>query len=107
MVLFSIEHPIYIAPSYPGWSADDEGRRTWPINRYSVEGPRTANWLAKGVLKYHRKMETTLNTLIRTGFTVQHVQEWAPTADQLAAMPNLADEIDRPMLLIVSAQRRA
>jgi SAM-dependent methyltransferase len=107
LLIFSIEHPIYMAPSHPGWSTDSEGRRTWPINRYSVEGPRTTNWLAKGVLKYHRTMETTLNTLIRSGFTVQHVQEWAPTADQLAAMPDLADEIERPMMLIVSAQRRA
>jgi hypothetical protein len=45
MALFSIEHPIYMAPWYPGGSTDGEGCRTWPINRYSAEGPRTTDWL--------------------------------------------------------------
>src|SRR5687767_6724613 len=45
MALFSIEHPIYMAPWYPGWSTDGEGFRTWSINRYSAEGPCTTDWL--------------------------------------------------------------
>jgi SAM-dependent methyltransferase len=104
-LIFSIEHPIYMAPSHPGWSVDGEGHRSWPVNQYAVEGPRTTDWLAKGVLKYHRTMGTTLNTLIQAGFEIRHVEEWGPTAEQLAAMPDLADEAERPMMLIVSAQR--
>jgi len=103
--IFTIEHPIYMAPTRPGWSIDDEGRKTWPIDRYAVEGPRTTDWLAKGVVKQHRTMGTTLNGLIGSGFTIRHVQEWSPTADQVAANPELSEELERPMMLLVAAQR--
>jgi SAM-dependent methyltransferase len=103
--VFTIEHPIYMAPTRPGWSVDRDGRKTWPLDRYSVEGPRTTDWLAKGVVKQHRTMGTTLNSLIGAGFMIRHVQEWRPTADQVVANPDLAEELERPMMLLVSAQR--
>jgi SAM-dependent methyltransferase len=103
--VFTIEHPIYMAPTRPGWSVDRDGRKTWPLDRYSVEGPRTTDWLAKGVVKQHRTMGTTLNSLIGAGFMIRHVQEWSPSADQVAANPDLAEELERPMMLLVSAQR--
>jgi SAM-dependent methyltransferase len=103
--VFTIEHPIYVAPTHPGWSLDEEGRKTWPVSRYSVESPRATNWLAKGVVKQHRTIGTTLNTLVGAGFTIRHVREWAPTPDQIAADPDLAKELERPMILIVSVQR--
>lgn len=103
--VFTIEHPIYMAPSRPGWSVDAQGRRTWPVDGYSVEGPRVTDRLAKGVIKRHRTIGTTLNTLIGAGFTIRHVREWAPTEDEVAADPDLAEEMDRPMMLIVSARR--
>jgi SAM-dependent methyltransferase len=104
-LIFTIEHPIYMAPAHPGWALDNDGHKTWPINRYSIEGPRTTDWLAKGVVKQHRTLGTTLNALIGVGFTIRHVREWAPTADQITANPGLAGELERPMILIVSAQR--
>ena len=103
--IFSIEHPIYMAPSDPGWIRSGDGRKLWPVDRYSVEGPRTTEWLAKGVIKQHRTLGTTLNTLIGAGFAIRRVEEWAPTADQVAANPDLAEEVERPMILIVSAER--
>ncbi|TIT43325.1 MAG: SAM-dependent methyltransferase, partial [Mesorhizobium sp.] len=99
------EHPIYMAPTNPGWSIDGEGKKTWPVDRYLVEGPRTTDWLAKGVVKHHRTIGTTLNTLIGTGFTIEHVEEFRPTDAQIAAMPGLAEELERPMFLLVSARR--
>ena len=104
--VFSTEHPIYMAPTNPGWSIDAEGRRTWPLDRYFVEGMRTTDWLAKGVVKQHRTMATTLNLLIRSGFTIRHVEEFCPTFDQIAARPELAQERERPMFLLVAAQRQ-
>ncbi|UCI20587.1 class I SAM-dependent methyltransferase [Mesorhizobium sp. B2-1-8] len=103
--VFSTEHPIYMTPTNPGWSIDGEGKKTWPVDRYLVEGPRKTDWLAKGVVKHHRTIGTTLNTLIRTGFTIEHVEEFRPTDAQIAAMPDLAEELERPMFLLVSARR--
>jgi SAM-dependent methyltransferase len=104
-LVFSTEHPIYMAPARPGWSLDEDGTKTWPINRYLVEGPRTTDWLAKGVVKHHRTIGTTLNLLIRSGFRIEHVEEFCPTAEQIAAKPALTEELERPMFLLVSAQR--
>lgn len=103
--VFSAEHPIYTAPAQPGFVQDATGRRVWPLNQYAVEGPRTTDWLTKGVIKQHRTLGTYLNQLIAAGFTITHVQEWAPTAEQLAAQPALDEERDRPMMVLVAATR--
>lgn len=103
--VFSTEHPIFMAPTKPGWSIDATGRKTWPVDQYLVEGPRSTDWLAKGVVKHHRTIGTTLNTLIRSGFTIDHVEEFRPTAEQIAAKPELAEELERPMFLLVSVRR--
>ena len=103
--VFTIEHPIFMAPTNPAWAADAEGRRIWPLDRYSVEGPRTTDWLAKGVVKQHRKLGTTLNTLIAAGFTIRHVEEWSPNDRELRDNPGWAEEMDRPTFLLISVQR--
>lgn len=104
-LVFSIEHPVYMAATHPHWIADEDGRKTWPVNRYSIEGERRTEWFVKDVLKYHRTLGTTLNALIDTGFQIRRVVEFAPTAEQIAQMPELAEEQERPMMLLVSAQR--
>jgi len=104
-LVFSTEHPIYMAPAHPGWSKDADGRTTWPVNGYLDEGPRTTDWLAKGVVKQHRTLGTLINMLIGTGFTLQHVEEWGPSLEQVAAHPEWADERERPMFLLVSARK--
>lgn len=102
---FSIEHPIYMASTSPGWLTNDDGRRTWSVDHYGVEGPRITDWLAKGVRKQHRTLGTTLNTLIDAGFAIRRVVEWSPTPEQLAARPALAEELDRPMMVLVAARK--
>jgi hypothetical protein len=84
---------------------DAEGRRTWPVDRYLVEGPRVTDWLASGVVKRHRTIGTYLGLLIRLGFTIAHVEEWGPTEEQVAVQPELAEERDRPMFLLIAARR--
>lgn len=104
-LVFTIEHPIYMAAAHPRWWTDEDGRKTWPINRYAVEGERRTDWFAKGVLKHHRRIGTTLNTLIEAGFAIGHVEEFAPTPEQISENPDLAEELERPMMLLVSAVR--
>ncbi len=104
-LVVSVEHPIYTAPSHPGWLTDADGRKTWPLDRYLVEGPRSTDWLAKGVIKQHRTIGTFLTMLLRRGFSLTHVEEWNPTDEQIAARPALAEERHRPMFLLVSARR--
>jgi SAM-dependent methyltransferase len=104
-LLFSAEHPIYTAPTHPGWVAAPDGRKTWPIDSYLCEGPRSTDWLTKGVVKQHRTLSSYLNLLLGMGFELSHVGEWGPTDEQIAALPSLADERQRPIFLLVSARR--
>jgi SAM-dependent methyltransferase len=104
-LVFSVEHPIFTAPTQPGWSVGADGRKTWPVDSYLCDGSRRTDWLAKGVIKQHRTMARYLNLLLRLGFTLSHIEEWGPTDDQIAARPALADERQRPMFLLVAARR--
>ncbi|AWV07858.1 class I SAM-dependent methyltransferase [Marilutibacter maris] len=105
-LVFSIEHPIFMASARPGWIVDEDGRRSWPVDGYAREGERCTDWFASGVLKHHRTLATTLNTLIGAGLEVSRVEEFAPTPGQIEREPALAEEMERPMLLLVSARKR-
>lgn len=104
-LVFSIEHPVYMAPARPGWLATEDGRKVWPLDSYQREGPRTTDWLAPGVVKYHRTLGTTLNTLIDLGFSIRRVVEWGPTDAQVAEAPALAEERERPTFVLIAADR--
>ncbi len=104
-LVFSIEHPIFMAPRQPGWLIDEQGRKSWPVDGYQLEGPRVTNWLADGVIKQHRTVGTLLTLLIQAGFTLTHVDEWGPSEADLKARPALAEELERPMMLLVAAHR--
>ncbi len=103
--VFSVEHPIFSAPAHPGWLADADGRKTWPVDNYLVEGPRTTDWITPGVIKQHRTIATYLNLLVRLGFAIEQLEEWGPTDAQIAADSSLADERQRPNFLLVAARR--
>jgi len=104
-LVVSVEHPIFTAPTQPGWSADTDGRKRWPVDSYLCEGPRRTDWLAEGVIKQHRTLGTYLNLLLRLGFGLAHVEEWGPTDEQIAVHPSWAEERQRPMFLLVAARR--
>ena len=104
-VVFSIEHPVYMAADHPEWIVDAKGSLAWPISGYFAEGPRETDWLTTGVIKQHRTMGTTLNVLMRQGFQLTHVEEWQPTTEQIEMWPEIAPDRERPIFLLVAAQR--
>ncbi|HMD66761.1 MAG TPA: class I SAM-dependent methyltransferase [Stellaceae bacterium] len=105
-LVFSVEHPICTAPVEPGWSVNSAGRKTWPIDSYLDEGPRSTDWLAKGVIKQHRTLGTYIDMLLRLGFALGHVEEWGPTEEQIASKPSWEDERQRPPFLLIAAKCR-
>lgn len=104
--VFSVEHPIYAARAEPEWVTTDDGRRAFAIADYLVEGRRITNWIAEGVVKYHRTIATMLNWLHAAGFALTAINEWKPSADQLSAHPEWREtELTRPMFLLISAHK--
>ncbi|MFC3676676.1 class I SAM-dependent methyltransferase [Ferrovibrio xuzhouensis] len=103
--VFSIEHPILMASRQAGWQQHADGTRCWPVDHYAVEGERRSDWLADGVIKQHRMLATTVNALLDAGFALRRLVEWAPSPELLRARPDLQAELERPMFLIVAAER--
>ncbi|NYA46338.1 class I SAM-dependent methyltransferase [Serratia fonticola] len=105
--IFTAEHPIYTAPKHQGWLVDEAGQKSWPINGYQQEGQRISNWLAEGVIKQHRMLGTYINLLVQQGFTIRYLNEWGPSAQQIADTPALDEEKERPMIFILAVQKPA
>ncbi|MGE0423527.1 MAG: class I SAM-dependent methyltransferase [Reyranellaceae bacterium] len=104
--VFSVEHPIYTAPSAPGFTEDSAGHAVWPLDRYLDEGERRTDWLAKGVIKRHRTIGSYVGLLLGSGFTLTHLEEWGPSAEQIARHPLWAAERERPAFMLVAARAR-
>jgi SAM-dependent methyltransferase len=103
-VVCSVEHPIYSAPSRPGF-VDLDGRRAWPLDGYSRRGPRVTDWLAPGVVKHHRNIGDHVAAFIGAGLQVTALIEWSPDEAELAAHPEWEEELDSPMFLLLAATR--
>lgn len=101
-LVFSVEHPIFTAPSHPVW-LEREGSSIWPLNNYLAEGERITHWITSGVVKYHRTIGSYVNALVRHGFQVIRIDEWGPTSTQIEAHPEWANEVHRPPFLLMSA----
>ncbi len=103
--VFSIEHPIYSSPSRPEFIPTRPDTSSWPLDQYQIEGPRTTDWLAPGVQKYHRTIGTYVSGLVHAGFTLDDLCEWAPSAEQIAEFPEWSVELERPQFLLVGTHR--
>ncbi len=106
-LVLSVEHPIFTAPTEPGFTTGGEGDARWPVDHYLVEGERTTSWLTPGVVKYHRTIATYVNLLHETGFDLEQLVEWGPDETQIAEFPEWRIELHRPPFLLIAARCRA
>ena len=104
-LIFSVEHPIFTALPEQDWIRGTNGRPLyWPVDNYRSEGERRTTWFVEGVVKYHRTIETYVNGLIATGFTLRRLLEPAPPfSAELTEDSNLQRR--RPPFLIIAATR--
>ncbi len=104
--VFSIEHPIFTAHGPQDWIYDSDGNREyWPIDRYFEEGKRDAVFLGEHVIKYHHTLTTYVNTLLEVGFALTGLVEPQPEEFLLDTVPEMRDELRRPMMLLISAKK--
>ena len=102
--VFSVEHPMVTAyPVGEYLAGKDEGQH-WAIDNYKFDGIRHTQWIAPDVIKYHRSVETYVNTLIDKGFTIVRLLEPEATADAIRERPELREESRRPTFMMLSAQ---
>lgn len=105
--VFSVEHPVFTAYGTQDWYYNENGKKLhWPVDRYFMEGKRHANFLGEDVVKYHKTLTTYINDLLQTGFQLTGMVEPQPQKEWLNTVPEMKDELRRPMMLIISAVKK-
>ncbi len=105
--VFSVEHPIFTAQGGQEFIRDSEGKPLhFPVDRYFMQGQRDTSFLGEKVIKYHRTLEAYAGGLISCGFAITGLAEPMPPEHLLDTVPGMRDELRRPMMLILSAQKR-
>lgn len=103
-LVLSFEHPVFTANEAQDWYYGSEGEKLhWPVDNYYREGARQTRFLDNDVVKYHRTVATHVNTLIEAGFQVKKLSEPEPTEEMLRQIPEMQDEMRRPMFLMIAA----
>jgi SAM-dependent methyltransferase len=104
----SVEHPIYTASGTTAWHIGPDGKWAhWPVDRYREEGERHTHWFVDGVVKFHRTVETYVNTILDAGLALARLEE--PEAESsvvLAEHPEWREERRRPVFLLLAADRK-
>ena len=105
--VFSIEHPVFTAYGEQEWMYGPAGEiLCWPVDRYFEEGERDAVFLGERVKKQHHTLTTLVRGLLESGFQITDLAEPQPP-EEMIDLPGMADELRRPMMLIVLAQKDA
>lgn len=103
--IFSCEHPVFTAHGTQDWYYGAHGEILhFPVDNYYYKGRREATFLGEQVVKYHKTLTTYLDSLLRSGFTLRRIVEPQPPQNMLD-LPGMRDEMRRPMMLLVSAQK--
>jgi SAM-dependent methyltransferase len=103
--VFSVEHPIFTAPSTPKFQVDLDYTHTWPLNNYFAEGPRMVHWLGARVQKQHRTLGSYVRLLRSVGFEIIAVDEWGTTQDEGRKHPDWPNEGVIPRFLLISVRK--
>lgn len=101
--LFNIEHPVFTSGVRQEWIYGEDGRPLcWPVDDYFLPGERSTHFLGCDVTKQHHTLTQILSGLLKAGFAIEAVEEAEPPKDMLD-IPGMADELRRPMMLLVKA----
>ncbi len=104
--IFSVEHPM-VTCSCKGWIMDENGEKSaWQVDEYHNEGKRLTKWFVDDVVKYHRTVETYVNTLIKTGFQIASLNEPKPLPEYLEKRKEyFAPKMKRPPIIVIGCRK--
>ncbi len=103
--VMNIEHPVFTAGVGQDWVYGADGAPLyWPVDDYFRPGARTTQFLGCTVVKQHHTLTQIVQGLLRQGFALQALEEAQPPAEMLA-LPGMRDELRRPMMLLLRADK--
>lgn len=104
--LLNMEHPTFTAGVGQDWIYGGDGKPCyWPVDNYFRPGLRQTTFLGCSVPKQHHTLTQILMGLLGQGFALEAVIEAEPP-EEMMNLPGMADELRRPMMLLVKASVR-
>ena len=104
--IFNIEHPVFTAGVGQDWIYTEAGTpQYWPVDQYFIPGERKTRFLGCDVVKQHHTLTQILMGLLNNGFELEVVEEAKP-AEEMMRIPGMKDELRRPMMLLVKANKK-
>lgn len=100
--VFTIEHPVFTACEIQKEFYEQKSNH-WAVDDYFIEGKRETEASGKRVVKYHHTLTSILQGLLQVGFSIKEVIEPQPTLNMIDKIPEMRDELRRPMVLAISA----
>ena len=87
------------------WIYDGDGKiQAWPVDNYFYPGERQTHFLGEIVIKQHHTLTQILMGLLCAGFVLEAVEEAQPPAERMD-LPEMKEELRRPMMLLVRARK--
>jgi hypothetical protein len=74
------------------------------VENYYYPGQRETVFLGKKVLKQHHTLTQIINPLLKIGFRLEALEEAMPSSEMMH-IPGMADEMRRPMMLLVKVAK--
>lgn len=85
------------------WHEDEEGNPVHvKVDEYLTERAHVVSWCGITVENWHRPMADYLQALLGAGLRLESFQEVRPTAEALAAFPQLASQLRVPYFHVMS-----
>ncbi len=98
-------HPIRMSQS--GWIKQGDRKLFYPVDDYTLEGPREFNWWGKPFINMHRTLSSYITAFLDAGFVVEGLHEPTPSEEQLAENPRFDDEFRAPNFIIYELRKPA
>ena len=90
-----------------GWIRQVNEKLFYPVDNYTIEGPREFNWWGKPFINMHRTLSSYISTFLEVGFDLEAVQEPTPSDEQLRKNPTFDDEFRIPNFIIYQLKKPA
>ena len=104
--LINIEHPVFTAGVGQDWVYDGDGKPLyWPVDDYFYPGERKTDFLGCEVMKQHHTLTQIMSGVLGAGFAIEAVEEAEPP-EEMMEIPGMADEMRRPMMLMIKARKK-
>lgn len=104
LFVLSVDHPIATAawgvhPIVVKSERNPTEALYFPLDRYGDQGERSAKYYVENVIKYHRRVDTYVNTFLAAGLVLERMLEPRASNDMEARCPELKTWRRKPLFL--------